>query len=52
MDKTLFIESLSRLFNEQKVNVNILNQLLSNQRITNDDYDFIIKKGSEKCTQS
>ena len=52
MDKTLFIESLSRLFDEQKINVNILNQLLNNRRITSDDYNFIIKKGSEKCTQS
>lgn len=52
MNKTVFVESLRRLFNAKRIDINILNQLLNNQKITNDDYDFIIKEGSEKCIQS
>ncbi len=44
---SLFIESLWRLYKENKVNEKKLNELLNNKKITKQEYDYILAAKNE-----
>lgn len=42
MMQTLFAESLYRLYKDNKINKNKLDELLANKKITQAEYDYVI----------
>jgi len=46
----LFVESLKRLYEDNKVNVNKLKQLVSEKKITEAELNYILGKEENRCT--
>jgi phospholipid N-methyltransferase len=42
MIQTIFVESLYRLYKDNKINKNKLDELLTSKKITQAEYDYII----------
>lgn len=42
---SVFIDTLKKMYNENKIEVTKIRKLLSDKKITNDEYQYIIKEG-------
>ena len=43
---TIFVESLSRLYHNKSIKIDKLNELLSNGKISKEEYEYILKGAS------